>query len=149
MLPSYTALGMASLLPHKQLEYTDSGDVLADGLSTAGRANRDQILATVGGMAVSADALIKLKKSEGRALVDGKKVVYVYHDKIDAIGDKRATENDTFQATHDAIRELADVVRYIVNNLNGTHIVVTADHGFLFTESTPGETDKSQLINKP
>ncbi len=149
VLPSYTALGMASLLPHKQLEYTDRGDVLADGLSTAGSDNRNQILSTVGGMVVSADELTKLKKEEGRQLVEGKKVVYVYHDKIDAIGDKLATERDTFQATHDAIRELADIVRYIINNLNGTYVVVTADHGFLFTESAPGETDKSKLDNKP
>ena len=31
VLPSYTALGMASLLPHKTLAYNDKGDVLVDG----------------------------------------------------------------------------------------------------------------------
>ena len=149
VLPSYTALGMASLLPHKQLEYTEKGDVLADGVSTSGRDNRNQILSKVGGMVIKADDLTKLKKEEGRQLVEGKKVVYVYHDKIDAIGDKLATEGDTFQATHEAIRELADIVRYIMNNLNGNYVVVTADHGFLFTESSPGETDKSKLEDKP
>jgi len=40
-------------------------------------------------------------------------------------------------------------VRYIINNLNGNYVVVTADHGFLFTESAPGETDQSKLGEKP
>ena len=44
---------------------------------------------------------------------------------------------------------LAALVGYIVNNLNGHHIVVTADHGFLFTETARAETDKSKLKDKP
>ena len=48
-----------------------------------------------------------------------------------------------------AIEELAALVGYIINNLNGHHVVVTADHGFLFTETSPGETDKSKLDEKP
>lgn len=149
VLPSYTALGMASLLPHQQLEYTDKGDVFADGVSTSGTEKRNQILSKVEGMAIKSDDLTKLKQDEGRQLIDGKKVVYVYHDRIDAIGDKVATEGDTFQATHEAIREVADIVRYIMNSLNGNYVVVTADHGYLFTESAPEETDKSKLTDKP
>ena len=48
-----------------------------------------------------------------------------------------------------AINELAALVGYIVNNLNGHHIVVTADHGFLFAEPPRVETDKSKLDEKP
>ena len=48
-----------------------------------------------------------------------------------------------------AINELAALVGYIINNLNGHHIVVTADHGFLFTETARVETDKSKLDDKP
>ena len=48
-----------------------------------------------------------------------------------------------------AIDELAALVRYIVNNLNGNYVVVTADHGFLFTETAPGEPDKSKIEEKP
>ena len=61
----------------------------------------------------------------------------------------RETESDTFKATQDAIDGLTDIIRYVVNNLGGTYVVVTADHGFLFTESQPTETDKSRLANKP
>ncbi|QDV43924.1 PglZ domain protein [Stieleria neptunia] len=149
VLPSYTALGMASMLPHKQLEYTEKGDVLADGVSTSGSDNRNTILSKHEGMAIQADDLLKLKGKEGRALIEGKKVVYVYHNEIDTRGENAATEGDTFRATHEAIRELGDIVRYIINNLNGNYVVVTADHGFLFTESSPAETDKSKLKDKP
>ena len=149
VLPSYTALGMAALLPHDKLEYNDKGDVLADGVSTSGSDRRNQILSKVDGIAVQADDLIGMKKDEGRQLIESKKVVYVYHNEIDTRGENAATEGDTFKATHDAIRELADIVRYIVNNLSGNYIVVTADHGFLFTESSPSETDKSKLGDKP
>ncbi|WP_417377378.1 BREX-1 system phosphatase PglZ type A [Gimesia maris] len=149
VLPSYTALGMASLLPHTQLEYTEKGDVLADGVSTSGSDNRNKILSNVEGMVIGADDLLKLKGKEGRALIEGMKVVYVYHNEIDTRGENAATEGDTFQATHEAIRELADIVRYIVNSLNGNYVVVTADHGYLFSETAPGETDKSKLENKP
>jgi hypothetical protein len=48
-----------------------------------------------------------------------------------------------------AIEELAALVGYVVNNLNGHHIVVTADHGFLFAETAPGETEKSKLDERP
>lgn len=149
VLPSYTALGMASLLPHDRLEYGKKGHVLADGKPTAGLDQRAEILSNVGGKAIKADALLDMKKEQGRAFVSDACVVYVYHDEIDARGDKLPTEGDTFDAARKAIEELADTVRYILNSLNGNFVVITADHGFLFTETHPGEADKSKLTEKP
>ena len=149
VLPSYTALGMASLLPHSKLEYTEEGDVLADGKPTASLEQRDEILSTRGGMAVKANLLLAMKKEEGREFIAGKRLVYIYHDEIDARGDKAATEEDTFEAVRKTIREIAELVRYVVNNLNGNYVVITADHGFLFTESAPGDPDRSRLEDKP
>jgi hypothetical protein len=54
-----------------------------------------------------------------------------------------------FDAVRRAITQLGDLVKYVVNNLNGTFVLVTADHGFLFTESAPDQTDKSTLGEKP
>ena len=48
VLPSYTALGMASLLPHKTLAYKGT-DVLVDGKSSIA-SERDGILQAVGGI---------------------------------------------------------------------------------------------------
>ena len=147
VLPSYTALGMASLLPHKTLSYKGT-DVLVDGKSSIA-SERNGILQAVGGMACKYDELMAKKKDEGRELVKDKRVVYIYHDTVDAVGDVGKTEGKTFEAVRMAIKELADLVGYIVNNLNGHHIVVTADHGFLFTETARVETDKSKLNDKP
>ena len=149
VLPSYTALGMASLLPHSKLEYTEKGGVLVDGKPTASLEQRNEILRAAGGMAVKADQLLALKKEEGREFIVGKHLVYIYHDEIDARGDKAATEGDTFEAVGKTIQELADLVRYVVNNLNANYVVITADHGFLFTETAPSDPDKSRLEDKP
>ena len=147
VLPSYTALGMASLLPHKTLAYRGA-DVLVDGRSSVA-GERDGILRGVGGMACKWDELMAKKKDEGREFVKDMRVVYVYHNTVDAVGDDAKTEGHTFEAVRRAIDELAAVVKYVVNNLNGHHVVVTADHGFLFTEAARVETDKSKLGDKP
>ncbi|MGA2618059.1 MAG: BREX-1 system phosphatase PglZ type A [Thermoguttaceae bacterium] len=149
VLPSYTALGMASLLPHTTITYKLNGDVLADGKATSSTAYRDAILSCVDGMAVKAEDLLAKKKDEGREFVSGKRLVYIFHNAIDAIGDKAETEKDTFEAVRKAINELATLVSYIINNLNGHYIVITADHGFLFSEAAPGEPEKSNLPNEP
>lgn len=62
VLPSYTALGMASLLPHKTLTYKANGDVLMDGKPTASLEQRNEILQSVGGIACIADDLMAKKK---------------------------------------------------------------------------------------
>jgi uncharacterized protein (TIGR02687 family) len=149
VLPSYTALGMASLLPHQRLTYRTNGDVLVDDRPTASSVQRNEVLGTVDGMTCKADELLAMKKDEGRKHVAGRKVVYIYHDTIDATGEKPASEHKTFHAVRQAIEELANLVAYVVNNLNANYVIVTADHGFIFTETAPGETDKSSLSDKP
>lgn len=148
-LPSYTALGMACLLPHKKIEYKPNGDILVDGQPVATLDQRGQILASREGVAIKADVLLEMKKEEGREFVKDTRVVYIYHNAIDTIGDSASTEGHTFEAVRRAIGELESVVVYVINNLNGHHVVVTSDHGFLFTESAPGEPDKSSLSDKP
>ena len=44
VLPSYTSLGMASLLPHKTIEYSLSYDVLVDGKACSSTEQREAIL---------------------------------------------------------------------------------------------------------
>ncbi len=100
-------------------------------------------------MAVNAERLLAMKKEEGRDLVAGKKVIYIYHDQIDSRGEKTSTEGDTFEAVRKAIEEVGELVRFVINSRNGNYVVVTADHGFLFRETPPGEPDKSKLEDKP
>ena len=149
VLPSYTALGMASLLPHDRLSYSEKGEPLADGASTSGTAARDKILAKVDGMACQAAELLAMKSEDAREFTQGKRVVYIYHNVVDARGDSASTEAETFAAVSDCIRELADLVQFCVNRLNAATVWVTADHGFLFQQSAPAQTDKSAIAKKP
>lgn len=149
VLPSITKLGMSALLPHKTLEWTTPSIVTADGSSTSGLENRDSILAKVGGIAITAEDLKSLKRDEGRARVRDARVVYIYHNIIDATGDHSASETKTFAAVEEAIQDLGLLVRRIIDHLNGSTVLITADHGFLYTESSPTEIDKSSLGNKP
>src|SRR5699024_7692010 len=68
-------------------------------------------------------------------------LIYIYHDTIDATGDDAATEVDTFQAVEKALDQLSDLVRIIRNDLSGTHVYVTADHGFLYERDPLEVTD--------
>src|SRR5690625_3256999 len=61
-----------------------------------------------------------------------KKIVYIYHYRIEAIGENAVTEIQTFNAVDQAIEQLSDLVRSLTNSISATNIYVTADHGFLY-----------------
>lgn len=134
VLPSYTQLGMAALLPHRTLKHSPDGKtVLADDRPTNGTAFRKKILETVGGTAIQAEDFKALSPEERRELFRNNRVLYVYHDVIDATGDKQGTERRVFEAAEQALGELVDLVKKAAN-ANATNIFVTADHGFLFQD---------------
>jgi uncharacterized protein (TIGR02687 family) len=151
VLPSYTALGMASLLPHESLAYKANAnlDVTADGMPTATLDQRSAILARFGGIAIKREELMELGRTKGREFIQPHRLIYVYHDLIDMIGDKQGSETKTFQAVKDAIRELTEVINFIVKSLNGSTVFLTADHGFLYQESGMSEADRSKLDAEP
>lgn len=150
VLPSYTQLGMAALLPHEQITFADNGaNVLVDGMSSAGLENRSAILARVGGVALSAKSLLAWSRSEAVQAVGEARVIYIYHDAIDAIGDKAPTELQTFTAARQAMAELNSLIAKVTNGLGATRVVITADHGFLYQVSPPEEGVKSSLLSEP
>jgi hypothetical protein len=65
VLPSYTALGMAALLPHQSagLQGGANLDVLADGHLVATLEQRSDHLGKFGGMAIKAEDLLALGKT--------------------------------------------------------------------------------------
>lgn len=147
-LPSYTQLGMAALLPNGELQIADndSGTVLVNGQSSQGTENRKKILATgrTGDRttAVKAEDLMALDKDEARALVRDHDVVYVYHNLIDAIGDKRDSEERVFEAAEDTIEEIVRIVKKL-NGANANNMIVTSDHGFIYQHRPIEESDFS------
>jgi len=143
MLPSYTQLGMAALLPNQTLEIQGVGTVFVDGLSSAGKDNRSKILAQklpdASRVLLAAD-LVAMTREEGRALFRENQVVYIYHNQIDAVGDKLADEQRTVDAVASTIEELSDVIKKLTN-ANFTRVLVTADHGFLYQHQEIDESD--------
>ena len=145
MLPSYTQLGMAALLPHKQLAIAanETGTVLVDRQNTAGTENRNKILhaALAGrGAAIQAEELMALGRDPLRELLKNNDVVYVYHNRIDAAGDNAKSEDTVFEAAENAITELVNIIKRLTGN-NVSNILITADHGFLYQESKVNESD--------
>jgi hypothetical protein len=93
-------------------------------------------------VAVSYKELLQMKKQERRDLVAGKEIIYIYHNVIDATGDKAPTETKVFEACDTAIDELTAIVKIITGDLSGVNIFITADHGFLYTFKPLEESQK-------
>ena len=144
IFPTITKFGMAALLPHKELEVELHGEVLkvmADGVSTdAGY--RDRILKAEkpNSVAVKYEDLVNAKRADRSAMVKGMDVVYIYHDTIDEAS--HTSDTMVFPACDDAIQELKNLTKIICNDFGATHILFTADHGFLYTYSPLTEDDK-------
>jgi uncharacterized protein (TIGR02687 family) len=143
VLPSYTQLGMAALLPNQSLEVMDGGTVNVDGMSALGTENRGQVLdkTSPGNTSVMLSGdLEKMTTEERRALFRDNQVVYVYHNQIDAVGDKLSEEGRTVEAVAKTLDELADLIK-MLSNANFTKILVTSDHGFLYQHQQIDESD--------
>jgi len=151
VLPSYTALGMAALLPHKTLSYKvgNTVEVQVDEHIVATLDQRNEHLKSFGGLAIKAEDLMFLGKEKGREQIRDYSLVYIYHDRIDMIGDKQASETKTFEAASQTVQDLSDLITFILNALNGSTVLLTADHGFMYQESALDAADKSTLEEKP
>ena len=145
-LPSYTQLGMASLLPHNQIAISDAerAVVSINGNPTAGLENRKKVLAanpsgdrTIAWQAVD---FMELRSSVAREIIRDHDVLYIYHNVIDARGDSVKTEEQVFDATEDALEQLLTLVRKLTS-ANANHIFVTADHGFIYQNRDLQESD--------
>ena len=144
VLPSYTRLGMAALLPHKTLEMTDDFQVLADGILCDNLAGRQQVLQSYNpeSVCVQFDDIKNLKVTELRDVLTKRQIIYVYHNQIDARGDKANTENEVFHACEEAVQEIMDLIHRISVSGNTYHFIVTADHGFIYKRDKLTESDK-------
>lgn len=144
VLPSVTSVGMASLLPHKELTVDAKMDVTVDGSPCGDIVTRDKILKAQNpdNVAVSFDEIFKGNKSTVRELFQGKNVVYVYHNQVDARGDKPASENEVFNACAEAIDEIFRLIKKLTGDISATKYIITADHGFLYKRDKLQEFDK-------
>lgn len=144
--PSVTEFGMASLLPHSELELPEDAKSgpLADGQKTNGTENRQAVLQRrePTARAIQAQEFLKARRKERREMLGDAKVTYIYHNVIDATGEGFPTEDKVLGACSDAIRELVSIVKVLMNDLRVNRVVVTADHGFLYTRRPLPESQK-------
>lgn len=147
MMPACTQAGMAALLPHSSLEFESSNpqNILVDGIPSRGMENRNKILqARCRGGAVNAEKILSMDSAALREMLKANDVCYIYHNRIDAQGDKLITEHDAFRAVGDTIEELVRLIKKLTGN-NVNNILVTADHGFLYQTSNPDESDFARM----
>ncbi len=139
-LPSYTQLGMAALLPHTSLSLGDNNDdVLIDGLGTKGLDARKRILSAgsnTRATAIGAEDLMAMPREWNKEY----DLVYVYHNRIDKTGDDKTSEDKVIDAVREEISYLKTLVKKIFN-MNGTNIIITADHGFIYQNEPVPESD--------
>lgn len=145
VFPSITEFGMAALLPHNTMSYDWNTDVVScNGLPAMNTKEREAVLQMrkPNSRAIQSKDLISAKRAERKGLFGDAEVVYVYHNKIDATGEDYSTERDVFAACETAIDDLVVLVKIAVNDLGISRIVITADHGFIYTRDALAEKDK-------
>lgn len=144
VLPSVTSVGMASLLPHNELDVDSQLNVTVDGQACGDMVSRDKILKNQNenNVALSFDELANANQATIRELLQGKKIVYIYHNQVDARGDKPASENEVFNACSEAIEEIYRLIKRLTGYISAPKFFITADHGFLYKRDKLQEFDK-------
>ena len=147
--PSYTKLGMAALLPHEKIEIKENSDIIADGSGTEDTKERQKVLSKYSdeALAIRFNDIKDFKRSDYRDAFDGKNLIYIYHNVIDAVGDKALTEREVFEAVEKTFDDLGNLVKNLVNNLSATNIYITSDHGFIYRRSPLMEYDKVTMAD--
>jgi uncharacterized protein (TIGR02687 family) len=140
--PSYTQLGMAALLPNQVLSYDKDGadEVYADGISTKGTDARNKVLnkKRKNSLAVRAEDFLNIPSP--KTYFKDFDLIYIYSNVIDKTGDNKDTEGDVFSATEKEFEHLINIVKFIKNG-NGTNIIITSDHGYIYQNETLDESE--------
>lgn len=149
VLPSYTRFGMSALLPHKELVMSDDFKVLVDGKVCDDLKAREQILKShvPNSKTVQFDDIKNMKISDLKEIFTGQDIVYVYHNQVDARGDKLNTENEVFNACEEAVEEIHTMIKRLTS-ANNIHFIITADHGFIYKRDKLAESDKISGFDK-
>ncbi len=145
VFPSVTEFGMAALLPHNTLSYDAATRTVAcNGMPAMSTKEREVVLKTCrpNGRIIQSKDLFSAKRAARKGLIGDADIVYVYHNKIDATGEDYSTERDVFAACETAMDDLVALVKIAINELGFSRVVITADHGFIYTRDALAERDK-------
>lgn len=140
-LPSETRFGMASLLPHRIIEYMDKL-VKVDGMSTNGYEARDAVLRNKNRSyaGIGYEKISQMTRDELRAFMADKSMVYIYHNVVDNTGEHN--ESKVFDVVETALNEILTLIKKLYNSLQISNYYITADHGFLYRRKPVEESQK-------
>ena len=148
VLPSETTLGMASLLPNKDITVNDSLDIFVDDMHCGNNmAERQRILQSVvpKSACYDFDRILQARQAEIRELFQDKDLVYLYQNQIDQRGEGQRSDNEVFNACQEAIDEIQRLIRRLTGYISNTRYLVTADHGFIYKRDRLPESDKIDM----
>lgn len=145
LVPSITSFGMASLLPHKVIEYKGK-QVLVDGMTTNSISARDAILKSRNASyaAISYREINEFNQKELRQYCADKSIIYIYHDVMDNAGEHN--ESKVFDVAELCITEIVNLIKKLYNNLQISNFYITADHGFVYRKNEIFESSKYSNI---
>ncbi len=148
VLPSETTLGMASLLPNKNITVDDTLDIFVDDLHCGNStAERQKILqsAVPKSACYEFDSVMQAKQAEIREMFQDKELVYIYQNQIDQRGEGMRSDNEVFNACQEAIEEIQTMIRRLTGYISNTRYLITADHGFIYKRDKLPESDKIKM----
>ena len=162
LVPTVTSHGMAALLPHDTLERDpEKNEVKIDGQSVTGIEGRSRhlaraVAAKLNGLqacALTVDEFLLLSPEGLESRLADIQLVYLYSSKIDSEG--HSFDHGLPKAVDEELAQLVAVAKRIAR-LGSARVIVTADHGFLFSgdarddefmlevQELPGETWRDQ-----
>lgn len=144
-VPSITSFGMASLLPHKVIEYKGK-QVLVDGMATNSISARDVILKSRNASyaAISYREINEFNQKELRQYCADKSIIYIYHDVMDNAGEHN--ESKVFDVAELCVTEIVNLIKKLYNNLQISNFYITSDHGFVYRKNEIFESSKYSNI---
>jgi uncharacterized protein (TIGR02687 family) len=144
-LPSYTQLGMASLLPHEKLSFSEDnvGLIISGENSTQGTVSRSKVLEKeIPGRATAMklDEFVHSNNDQRKAMIKDHDVIYFYHNEIDKTGDDLTSEDRVFNAVENTFDYLIKAVKKLYA-ANANRVLITSDHGYIYQNKTLAESD--------
>ena len=141
---------MAALLPHRNYTVVDADHATVDELPTIDLPQREVALQKARPLsrAVQFDEIRGMSVEQLRGVFARQEVVYVYHNQIDARGDKFNTQHEGFNACEEAVDEIAWLIRRLTTSANTSRFIVTSDHGFIYKREKLTDGDKIGGISK-
>ena len=111
-----------------------------DGQSTQGTDARKKVLnkRLINSLAIRSDELLTIITP--KTYFKDFDLIYIYSSVIDKAGDNKDTEGNVFKATEDEFNNLVKVVE-LIRNSNGSNILITSDHGYLYQNEQLDESD--------